>query len=570
MTNSSADGSDAALVRGALDVLRRNSIGGATSPSRQLYPHQWSWDSACIAIGYARSDQERAETELRSLFAGQWRNGLLPHIVFTEGARYFPGPEFWQTERSTDAPARPRTSGIVQPAVHGTALWEVFRHAADRDRADAFARELLPKLVAWHEYLYRERTRDGGALVEVWHPWETGMDNSPLWDDALARIEFAPGDVPEYTRVDVQIAVAEERPTDGEYDRYAYLVGLFRDLGYDPGRIREQTPFAIRPVLFNALLVQSNRDLAELARTLGADAGPLERLGRADRRRARGALGRRHRRLPRLRRPRGRAAGVLVRCRARPALRADPDARACCRMLETVADAGVAVGSDGWAATSLPPADPRFEPTLYWRGPVWPILNWVIQRGLARYGFDPLAEQVRTTLVSLARDGGFWEHYDPTTRNGHGGEQFAWTAALVLDLVGSSSNNGPPPHGTERSSRALRRTYLIAAGLVAVVVAAGPAAAKPDAGKTHEMVFFSTQLTPVAEADRSGTSCCGTSARTACSSSPQRATGSSKTASSRSSRQAAARSTPSAPSTAASSRCARGTRSRPSTTWPGN
>src|SRR5215210_6713724 len=93
----------------ALRVLRENAIGDATSPSRKLYPHQWSWDSACIAIGYARHDQARAETELRSLFEGQWRNGLLPHIVFTEGAEYFPGPEFWQTERSPEAPARPRT-----------------------------------------------------------------------------------------------------------------------------------------------------------------------------------------------------------------------------------------------------------------------------------------------------------------------------------------------------------------------------------------------------------------------------------------------------------------------------
>jgi multiple sugar transport system substrate-binding protein len=48
----------------------------------------------------------------------------------------------------------------------------------------------------------------------------------------------------------------------------------------------------------------------------------------------------------------------------------------------------------------------------------------------------------------------------------------------------------------------LRRTYLIAAAVVATVVAAGPAAAKPDAGKTHEMVFFSTQLVPVAEAEQ--------------------------------------------------------------------
>ena len=62
--------------------------------------------------------------------------------------------------------------------------------ARPRARGGAFARELLPKLAAWHEYLYRERVRDGDGLVEVWHPWETGMDNSPLWDDA-ARTDRA-------------------------------------------------------------------------------------------------------------------------------------------------------------------------------------------------------------------------------------------------------------------------------------------------------------------------------------------------------------------------------------------
>jgi glycogen debranching enzyme len=73
---------------------------------------------------------------------------------------------------------------------------------------------------------------------------------------------------------------------------------------------------------------------------------------------------------------------------------------------------------------------------------VWPILNWVLYRGLERYGFAAEAEQIRATLVSLADTAGFWEHYDPLTGIGHGGEQFAWTAALVLDLVGASSTNG--------------------------------------------------------------------------------------------------------------------------------
>jgi multiple sugar transport system substrate-binding protein len=49
-----------------------------------------------------------------------------------------------------------------------------------------------------------------------------------------------------------------------------------------------------------------------------------------------------------------------------------------------------------------------------------------------------------------------------------------------------------------------RRLHLILVALVVALVAggAGPAAAKPDARQSHEMVFFSTQLTPVAEAEQ--------------------------------------------------------------------
>ena len=260
----------------ALEVLESNWLGHGTRPSR-LYPHQWSWDSACIAMGYAGWNQPRAEMELRSLFAGQWASGLLPHIVFAEGdGRYFPGPDFWQVERSPDAPSEVRTSGIAQPPLHATAALRMFRRVPDRDRGIAFLRELAPKLHAWHAYLYRERTRGGGGLVEIWHPWESGMDNSPLWDEALARIQLTAAQVPEYRRVDVELANPAERPTDEEYDRYVYLVGLFRDLEYRADRIQDASPFALQPVLFNSLLVQANLDLAEIAQLLGEDPGQYE------------------------------------------------------------------------------------------------------------------------------------------------------------------------------------------------------------------------------------------------------------------------------------------------------
>ena len=90
------------------------------------------------------------------------------------------------------------------------------------------------------------------------------MDNSPLWDEALGRINPTADEIPDYQRVDVELADPFERPTDGEYDRYVYLVGLFRELDYRPDRIPDATPFALQSVLFNSLLVQSNRDLAQI------------------------------------------------------------------------------------------------------------------------------------------------------------------------------------------------------------------------------------------------------------------------------------------------------------------
>jgi len=423
------------LAGRALQVLEANWLGHGTRPS-PLYPHQWSWDSACIAMGYARWNQARAETELRSLFAGQWANGLLPHIVFAEGdGRYFPGPDFWETERSPEAPENVRTSGIAQPPLHATAALRLYRLSADRKRATAFLAELAPKLAAWHSYLYRERTRNGEGLAEIWHPWESGMDNSPLWDEALARLDPTAAQIPPYQRVDIELANPTERPTDAEYDRYVYLVGLFRELDYRADRIQDETPFAVQSVLFNSLLVQANRDLAEISRVLGSDPEPFEAWAQQT------ALGLETRLWSEVdalyvdydlegeSHVEARSAAGLA-----PLYAGVPTGERARQMIERLAGSRVEVGSAGWAVTSLPPDDPGFQPTRYWRGPVWPILNWVLQRGLDRYGFPLLAAQLRQGLIELSR-GGFWEHYSPVTGAGHGGESFAWTAGLMLDIL---------------------------------------------------------------------------------------------------------------------------------------
>ena len=59
----------------ATDVLRRNGLKAWTKPAPSLYPHQWSWDSAFIALGLAHVDNRRATDELETLFTGPWSTG---------------------------------------------------------------------------------------------------------------------------------------------------------------------------------------------------------------------------------------------------------------------------------------------------------------------------------------------------------------------------------------------------------------------------------------------------------------------------------------------------------------
>ena len=133
---STTVGASALMRDQATAVLRGNDQDRWTKAAPRLYPHQWSWDSAFIAIGWAHVDLRRALTELEELFAAQWATGMVPHIVFRAGPEqpYFPGPEWWDTAVSPGQAAPPlQTTGICQPPVHALALqriWQLTPHAA--------------------------------------------------------------------------------------------------------------------------------------------------------------------------------------------------------------------------------------------------------------------------------------------------------------------------------------------------------------------------------------------------------------------------------------------------------
>ncbi len=426
------------LITRAQAVLEQNWTGRFTRPAPRLYPHQWSWDAAFIAIGYAHRLQARAEQELRTLFTGQWRNGLLPHIVYHEpSATYFPGPEIWDVRRHPAAPSAVATSGIVQPPNHAIAAWHIYRHAQDREQARKFLQELYPRLKAWHDYLYRERDPAGEGLVYIRHPWESGMDNAPLWDEPLQRITVDPKRPLPFRRMDKQVVNPADRPTDADYARYLQLVALFRAANYEEARIREHCPFLVQDVLFNTLLCQAERDLARIARVVGAD--PDQHEARAER--TAQAINQKLW---------DEAHGIYVDYDLRTRTPIDvhvaagfvplfagipspEQARRLCTYLNSTSFCRL--GDRCYAVPSYDKQKPDFSRRRYWRGPVWININWLLYRGLERYGAQEYAAWIRDAIIDLPRLYDFYEYYDPEIGCGHGAAGFSWTAALLLDVL---------------------------------------------------------------------------------------------------------------------------------------
>jgi hypothetical protein len=431
-------GKDDMLLHQAKAVLDFNWTGEYTMPGPRLYPHQWSWDSALIAIGYCHYDQDRAMSELLHLFESQWTNGLLPQIVFNPRfGEYFPGIEFWHAERSPDAPHAHKTSGVVQPPAHATAVLYVYQHASDEAAAKEFLERIFPKLKAWHEYLHRERDPEGEGLVYIRHPWESGMDNSPMWDSIMERLQLRPDQIPQYRRADIHFVAAGDRPLDAAYDRFAYLVKLFADRDYDEARIREDCPFLIQDVLFNALMCRADRDLAQIARVVGEDpSSSEERAAKTARTLNEKLWDEQHGIYLDFDLVSNRPLEVYVAPNFVPLYAGVPDEEQARRMVDTLENTGFGLSDE--SLTPVPSYDRygfAFFPTRYWRGPVWANINWFLMRGLERYGYEGQAERLRETLISLCKEQGFYEYYDPTTGFGHGSDLFSWTAALFLDVL---------------------------------------------------------------------------------------------------------------------------------------
>jgi glycogen debranching enzyme len=235
----------------------------------------------------------------------------------------------------------------------------------------------------------------------------------------------------ELHRRDISLVDATMRPREWEYQRYIYLVELYRSLGWDGRRMWDGTPFKVADVGLNAILMRDEKDLLVLAESFGT-ASDRERLSERAERRQRG-MERLWHQEDRAYYSRDLVSDAPIRVASYAGFlplwggvgdeaRADLLAKELRRWLSLCE----------FGAPTMAPDNAEFDQKRYWRGPVWAIVNWMIRDGAQQHGFNDIAERLGKDTRELIERSGFSEYYDPLTGEGLGGQVFSWTAAAAL------------------------------------------------------------------------------------------------------------------------------------------
>ncbi|MDX6357479.1 MAG: hypothetical protein QOH37_533 [Nocardioidaceae bacterium] len=371
------------VLAGAREVLESSwrDSDGFCPPNPEVYPHQWLWDSCFHAIAWSALGDPRGARELATCFEGQLDSGFVPHL------RYL-GP-------SGNRGPLPDRSSFTQPPVYAHAARVLV------DGGTALGPGLVGRIAAALEWLWEHRRTPDG-LIYVVHPWETGTDDSPRWDDWVA--------LPAY-----------DHAAFSAFDR-----GLVGETYFDNhGAAVWSRSFACAPASFNALCAHAALECAELTgdpdwgrrgEELAAVVDDLlweESEGLwIDRPLVGGGP---HCRVPTL----DGALGALV----------TPDSAKAQRVLGQLTDPERFGAPYGLAY--LPRRHPAYEPGEYWRGAAWPQLNYLLALAARRWRDDATYDRIREMTFAGVLESGFAEYWSPEDGTGLGAVPQGWAAVAA-------------------------------------------------------------------------------------------------------------------------------------------
>jgi len=434
---------DTTLLADATAVLQANDRGAYTMPAGRLYPHQWLWDSCFTAIGLRHLDVDRAQTELLSLLRGQWQNGMLPNMIFSDDPAFRRDRMAWHSSLSPAAPEDIATSGITQPPMLAEAVVRVGEKLAWPERR-LWYRQMWDGLLAYHEWLYAERDPHNEGLILLIHPWETGLDNTPPWMSYLQDHQLPwwiralhaskLDNVVSLFRRDTRSVPVNERFSNVEVLALFDVQRRLRRKGYDISRILDHSLFTIEDLSFNSIFIRANQHLRDIAKSI-REVIPEEL--DANMKKSEKAFDQLWDDLSQQYYSRDfvthkwlRESSIATLLPLYAGHISKERAARLVRLIENPHQFGTK-----FPLPSVPRTSAYFDPKRYWQGPTWINTNWLVIDGLRRYGFNDHADVLAEMTLELVRTHGANEYFDPMDGSPLGAENFSWSAALAIDLL---------------------------------------------------------------------------------------------------------------------------------------
>ena len=353
------------VMRAGLISTRYYTTREAMTPSKIHYVGVWQWDAYFHALAYRHVEMGLAEDQLRIVLDHQRADGMIPDAIHDEGV---------VTHLNF-----PVEADVTKPPLLAWTAWKLFESGGHRDFLD----EIYAGVVHSNRWWFELNDQDQNGLCEYAHPFSSGLDDSPLWDqgvpvespdlntylvlqmEALARMAAVIGEDPQPW--EERAATLTRRMVEEMWDDE---VGCFRAL-YNGAAVDVLTPFSLFPLLTG--------------------------------------------RLP---------------------------AAICDRLVALLTDP-----RHFWSRYPVPTValdDSHYDPRQMWRGPTWLNVNYLLIEGLQRCGYVEVARELRQrTLEMVAQSDDIYEYYHPETGEipPKAAPIFGWSAALYIELAIQEAND---------------------------------------------------------------------------------------------------------------------------------
>ena len=413
------------LIEKAKKVLLGNKKKGFTLPTNnKLYPAQWKWDSGFIALGYSHFNLKYALDEITTLLKGQWKDGMIPHILFHDlNTNYYPNHSVWNCGNKI------HSSGITQPPVLAIMLKKILDKNKIKVSEKIKIKSIIKKLKKYHEWLIKYRDPKNTGLVSILHPWESGYDNSPLWDYSMNEVKVEKN--LKYKRGDNKVINPEYRPLDEDYDRYVTIKNHLRKNKYNPKKLYDKSMFNVVDVGFNSIFLKANKDLLDLLKSFNLEHNKLQKFILKSESQIEKLFDTKK--------------GVFVNYDRKnkkkiivPSITnyfiLFADLKNQLINKKIIRHLKNHNQHESYLFSSIKPNYGKFEEKRYWRGPVWINCNWIIYQGLKNKD-KKFADKIKEKTINLIKKNGFYEYYSFKTGEAFGANNFSWTASLFLDLL---------------------------------------------------------------------------------------------------------------------------------------